>query len=178
MKIKLFGRVCSEGKVHDSPQKTCFTLAKVLFNSVNNWQLKAVYFGRHTVVFKMFSSVWQVFCWQCISVCYTDVLHCLLGFSRRVVLKKVEETYQLLATVTSFQLKNKSALNMRWNNGRIWYCENIKPIHFIVSLNFIFLFALFFFFLHFEIAHGLIRSLILQMHFIVELWLGIWVTWG
>lgn len=46
-----------------------------------------------------------------LSICYSDVLHCLLGLSDSGF-EKEEEAFQLLATVTSFQLENKSVIHM------------------------------------------------------------------
>lgn len=124
--------------VYDSwgENKNLLFLVKVLFTSANNRQLKAAYFGRRTVVFKMFSTVWQVFCWRCISVCL--LFRCFAlppWFLTQSGFEKGDETYQLLATVTSFQLENKSVIHMSWNNGYIWYSENVNLIHFT---NFIF----------------------------------------
>lgn len=147
-------------------QTTLLLLAKVLFNSANTQQL---ILGGTQLYVRYFPLSDKCFVDSAsLSVWHSDVLHCLPGFSDSGF-EKGEEAFQLLATVTSFQLENKTAIHMRWKNGYIWYFENINLIHLSVclSLNLIF---------HIAFAHFTFR--VCTCLVLSSLWLSIYYYFG
>lgn len=130
----------------------------------------------------MFSTVWQVFCWQCISVCL--LFRCFAlppWFLTQSGFEKGDGTYQLLATVTSFQLEKKMwsiwAETMgTYGNLRMLTSSILPYVCLLILSSILHLFI----FLHFEVAPTWSYPVfdLAGIIIIMDLCLSFWVVWG